>query len=1025
MGFKSKIPHRKPLIFSLFILSFTLILIVLYIKCLQCENPRKPLRHLVDHQTQYPKWYQEIIANEIGERRARIGLVNIDIEKNRENIGFIVEGDEAEIVKINFEPVADHIQWNDLFPDWINEANPIEQKCPEIPMPQGFEDYGEFDVIVAKVPRSGRIMMETNRDVFRLQVNLIVANMLVGNSRNIEDNIMAMKKKFVVFMGNNNCGPMWEIFRCDDLLWNEGIWSIYKPDLRRLKHKLMMPVGSCKIAPPFAESGQEGWRRYALNMSLYQPKEAYVTVLHSSEAYVCGAIALAQSLIKSNTTKDLILLADDHISQNSLKVLVESGWKIKKIKRIRSSNAPKNAYNEWNYSKLRIWQLTEYDKVMFIDSDLLVLRNLDEFFLYPQISAVWNDGFLFNSGLMLIEPSECTFKKLMSKRFKVASYNGGDQGFLNEVFTWWHRWPARLNFLKFFSNESDTEHKIPGDLYAIHYLGLKPWMCYKDYDCNWDIQWYQKFASDFAHEKWWQIYESMPKKSRPFCDLTPKMDARIKKWRANAGNENLADGHWKIKPFNSNSIPQMVSTNSERVSRKKSKNWLGEVDIVKVNFEPVADHIQWSDLFPRWINEANSLEQNCPEIPMPRFEDYGEFDVIVAKVPCSGLMENRDVFRLQVNLIAANMLARSSWWKKKYAVFMGSCGPMWEIFRCDDLLWSEGIWSIYRPDLRRLKQKLLMPVGACKLAPPLAEISGQEGWPRYALDVSLNQPREAYVTILHSSEEYVCGAIALAQSIIKSNTTKDLVLLVDDHISAKSLQGLIEAGWKVKKIKRIRSSYARKDAYNKWNYSKLRIWQLTEYDKVMFIDSDILVLRNLDEFFLYPQISAVWNDGHLFNSGLMLIEPSECTFRKLMLKRFKVGSYNGGDQGFLNEVFTWWHRWPARLNFLKFFGNQSDNFQHKIPGNLYAIHYLGLKPWICYQDYDCNWDIPRYQDFASDFAHEKWWQIYGSMPKKLRPFCDLTPKMDARIKKWRVKAEKFNLPNRHWKIKVKDRRRHL
>lgn len=157
----------------------------------------------------------------------------------------------------------------------------------------------------------------------------------------------------------------------------------------------------------------------------------------------------------------------------------------------------------------------------------------------------------------------------------------------------------------------------------------------------------------------------------------------------------------------------------------------------------------------------------------------------------------------------------------------------------------------------------------------------------------------------------------------------------------------------------------------------------------------------------------------------MLIEPSECTFRKLMLKRFKVGSYNGGDQGFLNEVFTWWHRWPARLNFLKFFGNQSDNFQHKIPGNLYAIHYLGLKPWICYQDYDCNWDIPRYQDFASDFAHEKWWQIYGSMPKKLRPFCDLTPKMDARIKKWRVKAEKFNLPNRHWKIKVKDRRRHL
>ena len=99
--------------------------------------------------------------------------------------------------------------------------------------------------------------------------------------------------------------------------------------------------------------------------------------------------------------------------------------------------------------------------------------------------------------------------------------------------------------------------------------------------------------------------------------------------------------------------------------------------------------------------------------------------------------------------------------------------------------------------------------------------------------------------------------------------------------------------------------------------------------------------------------------------------------------------------------------------------------QHNIPENLYAIHYLGLKPWMCYQDYDCNWDIQEYQQFASDFAHKKWWKIYQAMPKKLRPFCKLTPKMDARIKKWRAKAENANLPDRHWKIKVKDRRRHL
>ncbi|XP_022862042.1 putative UDP-glucuronate:xylan alpha-glucuronosyltransferase 4 [Olea europaea var. sylvestris] len=298
-------------------------------------------------------------------------------------------------------------------------------------------------------------------------------------------------------------------------------------------------------------SGQEMWRKYdntSQSHTLPQPREAYVTVLHSSENYVCGAIALAQSIIKTNTTKDLVLLADvDRISQYFLKGLREAGWKIKPIRRIRSSHSKRHAYNEYNYSKLRIWQLKNYDKVMFIDSDFIVLKNIDKFFNYPQLSAVSNDKHIFNSGLMLIEPSICTFKTLMKKRFSVASYNGGDQGFLNEIFPWWHRLPGKLNHLKYFDDINDQMHEIPDDLYAMHYLGLKPWMCYQDYDCNWDSLEYQIFASDMAHERWWNVYKGMPKKLKQYCSLTSEMAARIQKHRAKAKNANFVDGHWKIK----------------------------------------------------------------------------------------------------------------------------------------------------------------------------------------------------------------------------------------------------------------------------------------------------------------------------------------------------------------------------------------------------------------------------------------------------------------------------------------------
>ncbi|KAJ6694305.1 hypothetical protein OIU85_005031 [Salix viminalis] len=127
-------------------------------------------------------------------------------------------------------------------------------------------------------------------------------------------------------------------------------------------------------------------------------------------------------------------------------------------------------------------------------------------------------------------------------------------------------------------------------------------------------------------------------------------------------------------------------------------------------------------------------------------------------------------------------------------------------------------------------------------------------------NILYDHQRVAYATVIHSSESYVCGAIALAQSIIQKNSTRDLVLLHDSSLSPQSLVGLRSAGWKTKLIQPIRSPFARKNSYNEWNYSKLRLWQLTDYDKVIFIDADLIVLRNIDKFFAYPQLSAAPND---------------------------------------------------------------------------------------------------------------------------------------------------------------------
>ncbi|KAL9447365.1 hypothetical protein AB3S75_014934 [Citrus x aurantiifolia] len=540
---------QKLFIISLLLLSFSLFLVVLSFKPKQ--QPHLAYEPNNKYNTNYllhrPKWL-DIIGKHIMDHKIKVGLVNINDDNEDYNS---VRGDmHVETVHVRFDHVGEDKKWEDFFPEWIDEDHKwAPPTCPDIPMPA--QDYRYLDVIVARVPcRGDGDAGGGMRDVFKLQVNLVVANLALESGWVKPD---VDRPVYVVFVGS--CGAMVEMFRCDDLVEHAGDYWVYKPDLRRLKHKVLMPVGSCQIAPAYAQTGKEIWRYFMsqarlakLNYTTYHQREAYVTVLHSSEAYVCGAIALAQSIIQKNSSRDLVLLHDKSISGKSLRGLRAAGWKTKWISRIRSPFAKKDSYNEWNYSKLRVWQLIEYDKIIFIDSDLLVLKNIDEFFFYPELSAAGNDKVLFNSGVMVIEPSLCKFEDMMLKSFKVSSYNGGDQGFLNEVFTWWHRLPKRINHLKVFSKQDDKEHQVGDGLYAIHYLGLKPWMCYKDYDCNWDMVSRHIFASDSAHKKWWQVYDAMPKKLQQYCALTKHIDKRIKKWRRIAENANLANGHWKIKP---------------------------------------------------------------------------------------------------------------------------------------------------------------------------------------------------------------------------------------------------------------------------------------------------------------------------------------------------------------------------------------------------------------------------------------------------------------------------------------------
>ena len=91
------------------------------------------------------------------------------------------------------------------------------------------------------------------------------------------------------------------------------------------------------------------------------------------------------------------------------------------------------------YTKLHLWTLVEYEKVLYIDADCLVTGKLDHLLEYDCDFGAAPDVFPpdhFNAGVLLIKPNLRVFKILFqrTKMQEFSSYDKGDTGFLNASF---------------------------------------------------------------------------------------------------------------------------------------------------------------------------------------------------------------------------------------------------------------------------------------------------------------------------------------------------------------------------------------------------------------------------------------------------------------------------------------------------------------------------------------------------------------------------------------------------------------
>lgn len=222
----------------------------------------------------------------------------------------------------------------------------------------------------------------------------------------------------------------------------------------------------------------------------------------------------------------------------------------------------------------------------------------------------------------------------------------------------------------------------------------------------------------------------------------------------------------------------------------------------------------------------------------------------------------------------------------------------------------------------------------------------------------------SYVTII-STDNYLIGALALSKSLKRVKSKYPLTIILSKNID-KSIDKILQQ----KDINYIRLTDTIEETKNNkdpeylhWSntFDKLFIFELIQFKKIVFIDSDMMIVNNIDHLFEMKHMSAVMSDRIndptccQLNSGLIVLEPQIGILNQMkgLIQDVSIKYQNFGDQDIIRLYFQDWknsHELKLDNGYNMYYSDTKNFIQqgYSLSGakKIYVIHFVGAKkPW--------------------------------------------------------------------------------
>ena len=237
--------------------------------------------------------------------------------------------------------------------------------------------------------------------------------------------------------------------------------------------------------------------------------------------------------------------------------------------------------------------------------------------------------------------------------------------------------------------------------------------------------------------------------------------------------------------------------------------------------------------------------------------------------------------------------------------------------------------------------------------------------------------RKIFATYL-GTDDFFPGIVALINSFKRFNHTSEIFILVGEKISDVTVSKAHDLSHNIIFTKDISNPHEIENDSRgfKFTYSKLIIFNLIEFEKVVYLDCDMIILENIEILLDFPHMSAVsagsilkenfhWKD---LNTGVLVVKPNALLFKDILAKIGILPSIDKGDQGFLQSYFPNWpednslhleHRFNVPAPYLEAYSRLPGYKFHFRNGKVFSqnisiLHFWGPnKPWK-YLKYESN-----------------------------------------------------------------------